>query len=333
MTRLQGRGVSTGVAVGQRGGGRSRGDADPLSARDERRRSRAAATAHRATTHAARNWKTFRNALARTLGPAQASIFAAQLLMLDDPLLLRRADELIRSDRINADWAIERVVAELQAALAREGDEWLRERVGDVADVGGRLQRNLRPDHGSLADLIHDIAPPVVLVVDELPPSVAAQLDWTRVTGLVCDGGSPTSHTMILVRSLGVPAVVGAGRATQLVAPGQTVALDGVTGEVALDPGEQILEGWRHRAAIGDGGAPRARRSSGIDSRRRPTARASGSRRTSRWPRRWGACGTRARKGSGCSDPSSCSIRAPRRVRTRRSRPTGGCWRPWRPCR
>ncbi|ODS59441.1 MAG: phosphoenolpyruvate--protein phosphotransferase [Acidobacteria bacterium SCN 69-37] len=188
--------------------------------------------------------------LARTIGPAQASIFAAQGLMLDDPLLLKRADELIRTDRINAEWAIERVIGDLQATLAREGDEWLRERGGDVADVGGRLQRNLRPEHASLADRILDIPPPVVLVADELPPSVAAQLDWSHVTGLVCDAGSPTSHTIILVRSLGVPAVVGAGRATHLVAPGQTIALDGVTGDVVVDPDDDVLEGWRHRAAL-----------------------------------------------------------------------------------
>jgi phosphotransferase system enzyme I (PtsI) len=249
MTRLQGRGVSAGVAVGGavvvvREATQIRYRLAASGVERERQRLRGARDRTR------RDLEEISERLARTLGSAQASIFAAQVLMLDDPLLLRRADDLIRTDRINAEWAIERVVDDLQAALAREGDEWLRERGGDVADVGGRLQRNLRPDHVSLADQILDIAPPVVLVVDELPPSVAAQLDWSHVRGLVCDGGSPTSHTTILVRSLGVPAVVGAGRATSRVAPGQTVALDGVTGEVALDPGEDVLEGWRHRAAL-----------------------------------------------------------------------------------
>jgi phosphotransferase system enzyme I (PtsI) len=247
--RLQGRGVSSGVAVGGavvavREATQIRYRLATSGVERERQRLRAARDRTR------RDLEDISERLARTLGPAQASIFAAQVLMLDDPLLLRRADELIRTDRINAEWAIERVVDDLQAALAREGDAWLRERGGDVTDVGGRLQRNLRPDRASLADLIVDIAPPVVLVVDELPPSVAAQLDWTHVRGLVCDGGSPTSHTAILVRSLGVPAVVGAGRATSLVAPGQTVALDGATGEVALDAAADVLEGWRHRAVL-----------------------------------------------------------------------------------
>jgi len=249
VTKLQGRGVSSGVAVGGavvvvREATQIRYRLAASGVDRERQRLRSARERTR------RDLEDISERLARVLGPAQASIFAAQVLMLDDPLLQRRADELIRTDRINAEWAIERVVDDLQAALAREGDEWLRERGGDVADVGGRLQRNLRPDHASLAQLIEEIDAPVVLVVDELPPSVAAQLDWSRVTGLVCDGGSPTSHTAILVRSLGVPAVVGARRATSLVVPGQVVALDGVTGEVAIDPAPEVLEGWRHRAVL-----------------------------------------------------------------------------------
>ncbi len=247
--KLQGRGVSAGVAVGGavvavREGTQIRYRLAASGVERERHRLR---VARERTRH---DLEEISERLARTLGPAHASIFAAQVLMLDDPMLIRRADDLIRTDRINAEWAIERVAEELRSALAREGDEWLRERGGDVSDVGGRLQRNLRPDHATLADLIDEIEPPVVLVADELSPSVAAQLDWSRVSGLVSDGGSPTSHTVILLRSLGVPAVVGAVRATSLVAPGQVVALDGVTGEVVLDPDPGVLEGWQSRAAL-----------------------------------------------------------------------------------
>lgn len=249
MTRLQGRGVSGGVAVGGavvvvREATQIRYRLAASGVERERQRLR------RAVDRTRRDLEEISERLSRTLGHAQASIFVAQVLMLDDPLLVRRADELVRSDRINAEWAIERVVADLQAALAREGDEWMRERGGDVADVGGRVQRNLRPGHASLTELIQEIDPPVVLVADELPPSVAAQLDWGRIVGLVCDGGSPTTHAAILVRSLGVPAVMGAGGATSVVAPGQIVAIDGTTGEVAVDPDPDIVEAWRHRAAL-----------------------------------------------------------------------------------
>ncbi len=187
--------------------------------------------------------------VSRAVGQAQAAIFAAQLLMLDDPLLVGRADELIRVERLNADWALERAVAEVHAVFAREGDVWLRQRAGDLADVCGRLQRNLRPGRDPLVQLVDEVEPPVIVVADDLPPSLAGQLEWTRVGGLVCDVGSPTHHTVILARSLGVPTVVNLAGATQLIAPGQLVALDGTTGEVAIEPGADELEQWRQRSA------------------------------------------------------------------------------------
>ena len=178
MTTLTGRGVAPGMAVGRARGRRPRSAAGALPPRGERRRSRAAAAAAaRERTRAELEEISAR--VSRTVGPAQAAIFAAQLLMLDDPLLTRRADELIRTERINADWALERAIDELHEVFAREGDAWLRERVGDLADVGGRLQRNLRPGRDPLVDLVQELEPPLILVADELPPSVgrAARLD------------------------------------------------------------------------------------------------------------------------------------------------------------
>ena len=212
--------------------------------------------------------------------------------------------------------------------FAREGDAWLRERVGDLADVGGRLQRNLRPGRDPLVDLVHELEPPLILVADELPPSVAAQLDWTRVRGLVSDVGSPTHHTVILARSLGVPAVVGLGGATQLIAPGQTLALDGTTGEVALEPDRRRA---RAMAAAGASSRPAALRA--LDELRdaagaRPPTGPHPARREPRNRRRGrAACATPAPRASACIDPSSCStprIRT-RPPRTRRSRPIERC--------
>jgi phosphotransferase system enzyme I (PtsI) len=80
-----------------------------------------------------------------------------------------------------------------------------------------------------------------VLVADELPPSIAAQVDWNKVRGFATDAGSRTYHTAILARSLGVPAVVGLQDASGVVQPGQLVAIDGDSGELVLDPSEEIL--------------------------------------------------------------------------------------------
>jgi phosphotransferase system enzyme I (PtsI) len=253
MTKLTGRGVSPGVAVGRavvavREARQVRYRLATSGVERERQRLRAARERTRVEL------EEISSRVSRTVGPAQAAIFAAQLLMLDDPLFVRRADELIRAERINGDWALERAIAELHQVFAREGDAWLRERVGDLADVGGRLQRNLRPGHDPLVELVQELESPLVLVADELPPSIAAQLDWTRVRGLVCDIGSPTHHTVILVRSLGIPTVIGLGGATEMLGPGQTLALDGSTGEVVVEPSSEALLGWRQRAEVAAAG-------------------------------------------------------------------------------
>ena len=247
MTHLHGRGVADGVAVGRaivavRDARQVRYRLASSGVERERQRLRAARERTRTEL------EEISSRVSRTVGSAQAAIFAAQLLMLDDPLLTRRVEELIRAERINADWALERAVAELDELFAREGDAWLRDRVGDLADVGGRLRRNLRPGRDPLVDLVQELEPPVVIVADELPPSVAAQIDWSRARGLVSDIGSPTHHTVILLRSLGVASVVGLGGGTEVILPGQMIALDGGTGEVVVEPDDVTLGRWRDRA-------------------------------------------------------------------------------------
>jgi phosphotransferase system enzyme I (PtsI) len=249
--RLVGRGVSVGTAVGGavvavEDAGQVRYRLAASGVDRERQRLKSARQETR------RQLEDISSRVSRTIGQAQAAIFAAQLLMLDDPMFTARVETLIRTERINADWALDRAMGELRDAFAREGDAWLRERVGDLADVGGRLMRNLRPGRDPLVDFVRELEGPLIVVADELSPSTAAQLDWSKVRGLICDVGSPTHHTVILVRSLGVPAVVGLGTATQIITPGQIVAMDGATGEVVIEPGEEVLTRWKHRASVAE---------------------------------------------------------------------------------
>ena len=249
--RLVGRGVAAGTAIGRavvavRDAGQVRYRLAASGVDRERQRLKAARQETR------RQLEEISSRISRTVGQAQAAIFAAQLFMLDDPMFTARVDELIRTEKINADWALDRALGELREVFAREGDAWLRERAGDLADVGGRLQRNLRPGRDPLVDFVRELEGPLIVVADELSPSIAAQLDWTKVRGLVCDVGSPTHHTVILVRSLAIPAVVGLGSATQIVSPGQLVAVDGATGEVVVEPGEEALQRWTHRAQVAE---------------------------------------------------------------------------------
>lgn len=247
--RMVGRGVAVGIAVGAavvavREAGQVRYRLAASGVDRERQRLRVARSETR------RQLEEISSRVSRTMGQAQAAIFAAQLLMLDDPLFTARVEALIRNERLNADWALEKAIGELREAFAREGDAWMRERSGDLDDVGGRLLRNLRPGREPLVDLVRELDGPLIVVADEVSPSTAAQLDWTKIRGLVCDVGSPTHHTVILARSLGVPAVVGLGSATQLVSPGETVAVDGATGEVVVDPDDAAIERWRQRAVV-----------------------------------------------------------------------------------
>jgi phosphotransferase system enzyme I (PtsI) len=179
--------------------------------------------------------------IAARAGTEHAYLFDAQLLMLDDSMLVERAAEAIRTERLNAESALQRALEHISAFFDQAHDPYLRERKGDVADVVGRLTMNLR-EAGDPADLFKDIEGPLVLVAHDVTPSIIAQLDWQRLAALVTDAGSWTNHTAILARSLRVPAVAGLQNASVLVAPGAVVAVDGTTGEVLIDPDPETLE-------------------------------------------------------------------------------------------
>jgi phosphotransferase system enzyme I (PtsI) len=173
--------------------------------------------------------------------PELASLFDAQLLMLDDPMLVRRAREIVSTQRVNAEWAVQQTFVEFSAVFDEVSDPYLGERKGDVADLVGRLKMNLRQGLATPRDLLRELDESSVIVADELTPSMAAQVDWTKVRGFATDAGSRTYHTAILARSLEVPAIVGLHDASAIIQAGQLVVLDGTTGEVVIDPSEDVI--------------------------------------------------------------------------------------------
>ena len=187
-----------------------------------------------------------RQRIATSAGTEHAYLFDAQLLMLDDAMLIDRAAEIIRTERLNAGSALERALDEISALFDQAEDAYLRERQGDVGDVVGRLRMNLRVG-GDPLELFKDLEGPLVLVADELTPSMIAQLDGTRLAGLVTDAGSWTYHSAILARSIHVPAVAGLRDASSLIVPGAVLAIDGSTGEVFVDPDPATLDHVRGR--------------------------------------------------------------------------------------
>ena len=173
-------------------------------------------------------------------GTEHAYMFEAQRLMLDDPMLVDRAADIVRSDRLNAESALERAHDEIAALFDRIDDAYLRERKGDVDDVVGRLCMNLQSG-GDPVEMFRDLEGPLVVVAEELSPSLVAQLDLHRLAGFVSDAGSWTYHTAILARSIHLPAVSGVRHATGAIAPGALVAVDGSAGEVWIDPAPSHL--------------------------------------------------------------------------------------------
>jgi phosphotransferase system enzyme I (PtsI) len=180
--------------------------------------------------------------------PEMSSLFDAQLLMLDDPMLVARAADIIRHERVNAESAVQQAFDEFSALFDDMADPYLQERKGDVGDLVGRLRMNLRRNVASPRDLLRELDESSVIVADELTPSLAAQVDWTKVRGFATDAGSRTYHTAILARSLDVPAVVGLHNASERIQPGQIIVIDGSAGQVILDPTPDELTRAAHYA-------------------------------------------------------------------------------------
>lgn len=198
---------------------------------------------HRAIAQSREQLVAIRERVSRDVGRPHAYIFDAHLLMLDDPLLVERAAEVVRADRVNAEWALRTVSEQLRALFEDMSDAYLSERRTDLDDVQGRILLNLSGagDAPSLSRLPGSF----VVVADELLPSEAAELDWERVLAVATDQGSPTHHTSILARSLGIPAVVGLTDACRQVPPGALVVVDGTRGELVLEPSAPMLAGFR----------------------------------------------------------------------------------------
>jgi phosphotransferase system enzyme I (PtsI) len=254
MQQLTGIGVSPGVAFGRAVVLTHRTQALRYSI-PSKRIDREVARLGTARTRSRQQLEALKTRLNAGAGRELASLFDAQILMLDDPMWLTRATALIREQRVNAEWAVQCAFDDLASVFDAVEDPYLRERRGDLTDVVGRVRMNLRHDAAGLADLFKDFDEPCVLVADELTPSAAAQLDWFQIRGFATDAGSRTYHTAILARSLHVPAVVGLHDASQQVVPGALVVIDGTEGCIVLDPPASLMAEIQART-LGERAAP-----------------------------------------------------------------------------
>jgi phosphocarrier protein FPr len=172
------------------------------------------------------------------IGDAEAAIFDAQLLFLEDPVLLEAAHQRILDHHINAEAAWQAVVDEVVTSYRTLEDSYLQERVDDVVDVGERVLRLLA---GNAPANLH-LSESAILVATDLTPSDTARLDPTKVLGICTTSGSATSHSAIIARTLGIPAVLGVDAQVLHVADGILMALDGESGKVWVEPESYILD-------------------------------------------------------------------------------------------
>lgn len=202
----------------------------------------------------------------RETGEETAAIFRAHLLFLDDPAIVETVEERIRGDRRSAEAIVAEVIAEQAATLAALTDAYFAARAADVRDVGERIVRNLLNPAGTSGPRVGGAGAgagaaagmgggsgagaggPHVLFAHDLAPSDTAQLDRHAVLAFVTETGGPTSHTAIMARALGIPAVVGTGDLLSRVREGETVVVDGGEGSVVFSPEPGLLADYRRRA-------------------------------------------------------------------------------------
>lgn len=165
-------------------------------------------------------------------------IIDTHLLILDDHMLVDDTKDLIRSELVNAEGALHRTLGRLRKVFDSIHDEYLRERRTDVDSVADRIMRNLL---GELSETLNGIEGPVVVVAHDLSPADTVQMDKAKIIGFVTDVGSRTSHTAILARSLGLPAIVGLETVTSLVPNNLPMIIDGLSGTVILNPSRETF--------------------------------------------------------------------------------------------
>jgi phosphotransferase system enzyme I (PtsI) len=165
-------------------------------------------------------------------------ILDTHLMILEDDMLIGETVNLIRTELINAEGAFNRTLRKLRRAFESIGDEYLRERQSDIDAIGDRVMRNL---FGEQRASLVDMEGQVIVVAHDLSPGDTLQMDKSKVIGFITDVGGRTSHTAILARSLGIPAVVGLETVTSIVPNALPLIIDGSSGTVILNPSNETF--------------------------------------------------------------------------------------------
>jgi len=180
------------------------------------------------------------------LGPDKAEIFEAHLLILNDPEIVTPIEEKIKNEKMNAEAALQETTDMFIGIFENMDNEYMRERAADIRDVRKRVLAGLLNVTIPNPSMISE---EVIIVAEDLTPSDTAQLNRKFVKGFTTDIGGRTSHSAIMARSLEIPAVVGTKTATMDIQNGDFLILDGLSGEVHINPTEELIEEYKKKQA------------------------------------------------------------------------------------
>lgn len=194
---------------------------------------------HNALTDSKEQLEQLKKETAEKLGEEKAEIFAAHLMILDDPEVIPAFENKIKDNKLNAAAAVKDVIDEFAAMFAAMDDEYLRERGSDIKDVGMRVIKNLL----GIEDIADKMDEEVIIIAEDLTPSDTAQLDTDKVLAFVTKEGSRTSHSAIMARSLGIPSVVGVGsELIEKAENGMKIIVDGNSGNIYFNPDQSTMD-------------------------------------------------------------------------------------------
>ncbi len=168
-----------------------------------------------------------------------ADIFASHIMMLEDPTIIEKARKSVTEDKKNIEWVMSDISIDMIDNLSKVDDDYIKERIIDISDINKRLIANLQKKSSSK---ISSLTEEGIVFASDLTPSETALMNKKLILAFVTDKGGKTSHTAIMARALGIPAIVGTINGTTLVKTGDRVIVDAIHGSIIINPEEEEIE-------------------------------------------------------------------------------------------
>lgn len=181
----------------------------------------------------------------KEVGEASAAIFEVHQMMLEDDDYNESIENIIRTQEVNAEYAVASTGDNFSEMFASMDDDYMRARAADIKDISERLVRNLSGQSG----MDTEFEEPVIVMADDLTPSETVQMDKEKILAFVTVHGSTNSHTAILARMMNIPALIGVDMNLEEIQSGTCAVVDGFTGEFILDPDENVQEAAKAKIA------------------------------------------------------------------------------------